>query len=291
MNLTHPDYDSPKEIKSFLESQNLAMQKKFGQNFLVNGNARKKIADSLDLNEKSSVWEVGPGLGSMTEEILSRGARLTVFEIDKGFSRLLEAFFSDYIKDGKLKIVEGDVLKTWKKEISESGKPERFFGNLPYNIAATLIADTIEENVRFDKAVFTVQKEVAERAAAKCGSENYSSFSVLCQWAYDISTVADLAGGNFWPKPNVQSRAFMMTKKEGFPLCENPKLFAKLERALFSSRRKNVKNNLTIFLSDQKKAEEALEKAEIDANVRAEALPLEKMLRLSDVLNGDILKS
>ncbi len=289
----HPDYNSPSEIKNFLESNGLAMQKKFGQNFLINENARKRIIDALDITENSSVWEVGPGLGCMTEEILLRGASLTAFEIDRGFAECLKNFFDSYAE--KFSLVEGDVLKTWKKERAafseKTGKenPDRFFGNLPYNIAATLIADTIENQVRFDKCVFTVQKEVAKRMTAKPGTEDYSSFSVLCSWAYDINNVIDLAGTNFWPKPNVDSRAVLFTKKEGFPDCENPKLFCKMQRALFSSRRKNVKNNLGIFLSSAEKAEYALDKAKIMPSLRAEVLTLEQMLVLSDVLNKDII--
>lgn len=289
----HPDYNSPSEIKNFLESNGLAMQKKFGQNFLINENARKRIIDALDITENSSVWEVGPGLGCMTEEILLRGASLTAFEIDRGFAECLKNFFDSYAE--KFSLVEGDVLKTWKIERAafseKTGKenPDRFFGNLPYNIAATLIADTIENQVRFDKCVFTVQKEVAKRMTAKPGTEDYSSFSVLCSWAYDIKNVADLAGTNFWPKPNVDSRAVLFTKKEGFPDCENPKLFCKMQRALFSSRRKNVKNNLGIFLSSAEKAEYALDKSKIMPSLRAEVLTLEQMLVLSDVLNKDII--
>lgn len=289
----HPDYNSPSEIKNFLESNGLAMQKKFGQNFLINENARKRIIDALDITENSSVWEVGPGLGCMTEEILLRGASLTAFEIDRGFAECLKNFFDSYAE--KFSLVEGDVLKTWKKERAafseKTGKenPDRFFGNLPYNIAATLIADTIENQVRFDKCVFTVQKEVAKRMTAKPGTEDYSSFSVLCSWAYDINNVIDLAGTNFWPKPNVDSRAVLFTKKEGFPDCENPKLFCKIQRSLFSSRRKNVKNNLGIFLSSAEKAEYALDKAKIMPSLRAEVLTLEQMLVLSDVLNKDII--
>lgn len=287
--LKHPDYNSPSELKNFLESQGMAMQKKFGQNFLLNEQARVKLIDSLDINENSKVWEVGPGLGSMTSEILKRGAELTVFEIDRGFASLIKQFFSDYIEKGKLHIVEGDVLKTWKKTYEETGKPDRFFGNLPYNIAATLIADTIENNIRFEKAVFTVQKEVALRACAKTGTEDYSSFSILCQWAYNLAPIMDLTGGNFWPRPNVDSRAFEMNIKDDFPKCKNPSLFMKVQRALFSSRRKNVRNNLTIFLSNQEKATEALEKAGINPMARAEALEIEKILALSDVLNEGIL--
>ena len=287
--LNHPDYNSPAALKSFLESNSMAMQKKFGQNFLLNQNARKKLVDALEISEGTKVWEVGPGLGAMTEEILRRGAELTVFEIDRGFANFIKQFFSDYIEKGKLSVVEGDVLKTWKKTLEEKGLPERFFGNLPYNIAATLIADTIENNVRFEKAVFTVQKEVAVRACAKPCSQDYSSFTILCQWAYDLEPLLDLAGGNFWPRPNVDSRAFSMTKKNDFPRCKNPAHFMKLQRALFSSRRKNVRNNLAIFLSNNEKALASLEKAGIDPSKRAETLSIENILLLSDILNTDII--
>ena len=282
--MDHPDYNSPAELKTFLEERGLSMQKKFGQNFLVNGDARKKLVDSLDIDEKSVVWEVGPGLGCMTSDILSRGSDLTVFEIDRGFAGLLREFFGQKYKD-TFRLVEGDVMKTWKKELNTEKLPDRFFGNLPYNIAASIIADTIENNVRFDKCVFTVQKEVAVRMAAKPGSEDYSSFSVLCNWAYDIKNIVDLAGGNFWPKPNVDSRAVLFTKKENFPCCNNPALFIKMQRALFSSRRKTVRNNLSGFLKNNDKALEALSKAVIDPMKRAEVLTVEEMLHLSDVLD------
>lgn len=282
--MQHPDYNSASALKTFMDEHGMAMQKKFGQNFLVNGDARKRLIDALEIDEKSTVWEVGPGLGSMTSEILSRGSKLTVFEIDHGFAACVRDFFEKESEEGRFKLVEGDVLKTWKKEYEENGQTQRFFGNLPYNVAATIIADTISAGIRFDKAVFTVQKEVAERMCAKPGTENYSSFSVLCQWAYDVKPLLDLAGGNFWPKPNVASRAVTMVKKQDFPLCENPELFMKMQRALFASRRKTVKNNLTNFLSNSDKAQEALKNSGIDEKSRAEALSIEQLLSLSDAV-------
>ncbi|MDD7268379.1 MAG: 16S rRNA (adenine(1518)-N(6)/adenine(1519)-N(6))-dimethyltransferase RsmA [Treponema sp.] len=283
--MNHPDYNSPAALKTFMESQGFSMQKKFGQNFLVNEDARKRLVDALEVGEGVKVWEVGPGLGSMTSEILERGSDLTVFEIDKGFAGLISQFFEDYSKKGTFKLVEGDVLKTWKKQLDENNLPDRFFGNLPYNIAATIIADTIENNVRFDKCVFTVQKEVAVRMCAQPGSEDYSSFSVLCNWAYDVKPLLDLTGGNFWPKPNVDSRAVVMNKKEGFPGCNNPKLFVRMQRALFSSRRKTVRNNLSGFLKNNDLTLQALSEAEIDPMKRAEVLTIPQMLKLSDVID------
>ncbi len=283
--MKHPDYNSPLELKQFLDQNGFSMQKKFGQNFLVNADARKKIIDFLQIDENTSVWEVGPGLGAMTSEILERKAKLTAFEIDRGFASMVKQFFVEYEESGKFFLVEGDVLKTWKNYLETTSLPDRFFGNLPYNIAATIIADTIENNIRFDRCVFTVQKEVAQRMTSKPSQDDYSSFSVLCQWAYDVKNIMDLAGGNFWPKPNVDSRAVLFTKKEDFPRCNNPKLFVKMQRALFSSRRKTVRNNLSQFLNNNDIAVECLNKADIDIMKRAEVLTIDELLKLSDIIN------
>ena len=288
--MQHPDYNTQIALKNFMDENNMAMQKKFGQNFLVNADARKKLIDVLDVKPGMKVWEVGPGLGSMTSGLLERGVNLTVFEIDHGFARLLTQFFEEYANSGNFSLVERDVLKTWPKFAKENDIPERFFGNLPYNVAATIIADTITKGFRFDKAVFTIQKEVGQRMNAKPGTEDYSSFSVLCQWAYDVKPVMDLAGGNFWPVPNVASRAVLMTKKEDFPKCENPELFRKMVRQIFALRRKTLRNNLSRFVKAEI-CDEALKIAGIEPSIRAENLSVEDLLKLSDALNSVIEKT
>ena len=289
--MTHPDYNSAAELKGVLEANGFSMQKKFGQNFLINQQARNKLIDALDVSEGTKVWEVGPGLGAMTSGLLEKGADLTVFEIDRGFISLISQYFESYSQKGSFRIVEGDVLKNWYSQTKEGTElPERFFGNLPYNIAASIVADTIEAGIRFEKCVFTVQKEVAVRMAAKAGDADYSSLSVLCNWAYDIKNLIDLSGSNFWPKPNVDSRAVIFTKKEDFPRCQNPKLFIKMQRALFSSRRKTVRNNLQGFLNNNEKTMLCLDKAGIDPMRRAEVLTIEEILKLSDVINAEANK-
>lgn len=289
--MIHPDYNSAAELKQVLDSNGFSMQKKFGQNFLINQQARNKLIDALDVSEGTKVWEVGPGLGAMTSGLLEKGADLTVFEIDRGFISLISQYFESYSQKGYFRIVEGDVLKNWYGQTKEGTElPERFFGNLPYNIAASIVADTIEAGIRFEKCVFTVQKEVAVRMAAKPGDADYSSLSVLCNWAYDVKNLIDLSGSNFWPKPNVDSRAVIFTKKEDFPRCQNPKLFIKMQRALFSSRRKTVRNNLQGFLNNNEKTMLCLEKAGIDPMLRAEVLTIEEMLKLSDVINAEANK-
>ena len=96
--MTHPDYNSAAELKQVLDANGFSMQKKFGQNFLINQQARNKLIDALDVQEGTKVWEVGPGLGAMTNGLLEKGADLTVFEIDRGFISLISQYFDNYSK-------------------------------------------------------------------------------------------------------------------------------------------------------------------------------------------------
>lgn len=284
-----PDYDSPIALKAFLDARGMAMQKKFGQNFMVNRAHRERLIDALGIEEGTSVWEIGPGLGAMTASLLDRGAKLTAFEIDRGFCVVLREIFAD--KPG-FRLVEGDVLKKWEDIARLDGAPSRLFGNLPYNIAAAIVGDMISEGLRFDTIVITVQKEVALRMAAKPGTEDYSSFSVLCQWAYQVAPLMDLAAGSFWPRPNVTSRGIKMTKRPDWPRCSSPETFMAILRALFSSRRKMIRNNFAAWLADKPEfaardpegtlVDTLLASAKVDPRARAETLCVDDFLRLSD---------
>ena len=282
------DYNSPLALKEFLDQRGMAMQKKFGQNFLLNPQSRERIVDMLEIDEGEAIWEVGPGLGCMTREILDRKAFLTAFEIDRGFVSALEEIFNEEINRGSFRIVTGDVLKTWKNEVNQK-KPVKLFGNLPYNIASTFIADTIENGFAFDRCVFTVQKEVAQRMTAKASTKNYSSFSVMCQWLYDLSLGAEISAGNFWPRPNVSSQTVLLVKKERPLECSNPKFLIKLSHALFASRRKTVLNNMKGLLPPELDPRKILESASLDLNMRAENLTLQDYVRLSEIASSAII--
>ena len=225
----------------------------------------------------------------MTEEILGRGAKLKVFEIDRGFVTLIRQFFADREPSGQFSIVEGDVLKKWMNEIPDGSENLKLFGNLPYNIAATFIADTISRGFTFERCVFTVQKEVAERICAGPGSKNYSAFSVLCQWKYDVSRGLELAPGNFWPRPNVSSQAVLMKKKENPLECSDPKLFVNLVHALFSSRRKTIQNNIRSILPKSVNAEDIFGQAGMSGGERAENLSVGDFMLLSQTLSSAII--
>lgn len=262
------------------------MQKRFGQNFMISPHARTKLAEAMDIKEGEKVWEIGAGLGALTAELLNRGANVTVFEIDRGFIGALRELFARFISAGRLRIVEGDVMKSAKRKEESlllEKKEIKIFGNLPYNIAASFIASTIEDEVIFKKGVFTVQKEVASRLVAKEGSKDYSPLSLLCSLFYEITSMGTLSPACFFPKPNVISESVLFEKKEK-PNIDTKKLAAFLH-LIFHSRRKTLQNNL---LSVYKKEEitEILEERGIDPLSRAEELSAEEIFYLYEKFTG-----
>lgn len=279
------NYNSGPALRSFLESRGLSIRKQWGQNFLVNPQARRTLAGALGAEKGASVWEIGSGLGAMTAELLERGMNVTAFEIDPGYCTILEELFTGSC----FSLIRGDVLKTWK-----SAEPSPFlFGNLPYVTAALLLGNLIEGRRLFTRMVVTVQKEVALRMTALPGSKNYSSISVLCASAYRSKVIMALKGPSFYPVPHVESAAVRFDRLPGSPYL--PAFFYPLVRSLFASRRKTTANNLEYFLSrsgiireKERKtiAAAALEKCGLCSRDRAENFPAERFLALAAELEN-----
>ena len=199
------NYNAPACLRAFLDANGLGMRKKFGQNFLINPRIRQALVDALEAGSGGTVWEIGPGLGAMTRLLLDKGLLVRAFEIDPGFASALRRIFA---ADSGFTLVEGDVMKTWRLQALTAAP--YLLGNLPYNIAAALLADFIEQGRRFRRMVVTVQREVARRMAARPGSADYSSFSVLCALAYTVKPLMVIQGASFYPRPNVDSQGVLL---------------------------------------------------------------------------------
>jgi 16S rRNA (adenine1518-N6/adenine1519-N6)-dimethyltransferase len=269
------NHNSASELRSFLEQEGLGMRKKFGQNFLINPAVRKTLVDALEARSGDKVWEIGPGLGAMTSLLLERGLQVRAFEIDAGFIRILKREFAE---EKNFCLVEGDALKTWKDQETAPF----LFGNLPYNIAAAFLADLIENGRLFKRMVVTVQKEVALRMTASAGSPDYSSFSVLCASAYSVKPLTVIRPSSFFPQPNVDSMAVMLENRNAPAVVP---VFFPLVRALFSSRRKTIKNNLSVFCASRFGNKELyariLQENGLSGSRRAEELTPELFLSLA----------
>lgn len=279
------NYDSVKEVISVLESEGLAMSKKFGQNFLIGHNARESIREKIAYKENLSAWEIGPGMGAITSLVLNSGIKVKAFEIDKGFCRLLkERAFSD---EANFTLIEGDALKTIA---NQSEIPDIIYGNLPYNVGSIIIARLIENNILPERMVYTLQREVVERICAKENSDDYSSFSVLCQIDYKPTLSFVIRKGCFYPEPQVESAVVVMEKRKESLVPESLReTFLEVNRALFSQRRKTIKNNLKAL--NLKDIDRVIASSNLAGNERAETLSIEKIVEIAKAVNSDKLSS
>jgi 16S rRNA (adenine1518-N6/adenine1519-N6)-dimethyltransferase len=277
------NYDSPVEISAVIKELGISLKKRWGQNFLINRGAREKFIDLVDPKSSEKVWEVGPGLGCLTAELLPRVKALTVFEIDWGLIRYLEESFAG---SENLTIVAGDVLKSYSRTAKQSGVPDKVVGNLPYNTASGLLASFAENEFCSQRMVFTVQKELALRMTASPGNKIYSSFSVLCQYAFQTRICFELKPGSFFPAPEVLSVVIEVQPASHEVLPEDRRLFLLLIRTLFISRRKTLRNNLLtsslLGAYNKNLLLEATGLEGIDPGIRSEHLPPEAFIRLSN---------
>ncbi len=267
------NHDSPADIRGALEAQGLSLKKRWGQNFLVNRGARERLIALLEIRPGDKVWEIGPGLGAMTELIARSAGDLTVFEIDRGLCRWLDGLYSG--RPG-FALVPGDFVQTWRDARDRQGQPDLLLGNLPYSSASLIIAALVEGELRPRRAVLTVQRELAERLTALPRGKSYSSFSVLCQACFSIERRGDLQPGSFYPVPEVVSSIVVLLPRPGAPRGEALAALSRLARGLFASRRKTIRNNAA-GLKDFPRARllAALEAEGIDPGQRAEQVPPE----------------
>ncbi len=284
------NHDSPKEIRQTLEALGISLKKRWGQNFLINRGARERIVGLLDLHPDESAWEIGPGLGSMTDLIREAVGRLTLFEIDWKIIRYLRERYP------RAAIVPGDVLKRWPEQARKTGCPDKVLGNLPYNTASGLLADFAERGFRPDRMVVTVQRELARRMRAQPGSVDYSAFTVVCRYRYRVVLHGDLQPGSFYPRPGVVSTVVELMPwasgtdsacPAGVERPESERLFFALVRRAFRSRRKTLKNNL-VSKAEGGTREEAFDltirRTGIDPSRRGETLGIDEFVRLSNAL-------
>jgi 16S rRNA (adenine1518-N6/adenine1519-N6)-dimethyltransferase len=283
------NHDSPAEIRATLAALGMTLKKRWGQNFLINRGAREKLVSLLDARPGMTVWEIGPGLGAMTEMLLAvEGlAAVTVFEIDRGAVAFLESRFGG----PRFRVVAGDALETFADEAARAGLPDRLLGNLPYASASAIIASLVESAAVPGIAVLTVQKELAARMLARPGDESYSSFSILCRSACLIERHGDLRPGSFYPAPEVTSSIVSLRPRPVGGAPADWALLRGLVRALFASRRKTLRASIAAGRVPAGRTPQevlrACAAAGFDPSRRPEEYDVADWVRLADALAGD----
>lgn len=253
------------EIKQLLADHGLRPKKKFGQNFLHDGNHMAKIMDAAKLAAGDVVLEVGPGTGALTERLVEAGANVVAVEIDRDMQPILESRLGDKITlhigdalDGK-HAINAEVLNLllqvgWASRPSSNNEdhsatggtpilPFKLIANLPYNIASPLMANLGIDHLNMTAMVVMIQKEVADRLLAPPGTKAYGPLGVLLQALFEIERVGVLKPGCFYPPPSIDS-AVVALHRRSEPLCEDAKALGELLHKLFSKRRKQLGSSL-----------------------------------------------
>ncbi|HPP31834.1 MAG TPA: 16S rRNA (adenine(1518)-N(6)/adenine(1519)-N(6))-dimethyltransferase RsmA [Soehngenia sp.] len=281
---------SPNQIKDILERHGFNFSKALGQNFLIDGNIVRKIRIAAGVDKNTNVLEIGPGIGTLTEELASSAKRVVAVELDERLKPILEETLSDF---ENVKVIFSDVLKLDLKEMIErefNGERISVVANLPYYVTTPILEKLFESDLPIDLITVMVQKEVALRMTAKPGSKDYSSLSVFIKFYSEPKIEFKVPNTVFMPKPKVDSAVVKMELDKKYDV--NRELFFKIVKAAFSKRRKTIINALSSYedLGIQKDdIRGVLILADIDENKRAEDLSIEDYLKLTKLFELSLI--
>ena len=273
-----------------LKKYNLRIRGHLGQHLLMDPNTIRKIVDALDLRTGDRVFEIGPGLGAVTQEVLRRGFPLLAVETDKKFVEILtQELMPEHV--GHFTLVHADILKSDPVKLirdwAGSGAKVKIIGNLPYYISTPILFHLIEHAEVFSSAVIMLQKEVAARLTAKAGDEDYGRLSVTSRLYGQTEFLFDVSPTCFLPPPEVTSRivrySFSTTLKLG-----SEQFLLEIVRIAFSQRRKTLLSLLAHNLKprrDRQDLERVLAELGFDPKVRGETLSLEQFMALAQALS------
>ena len=269
------------EIQALLSSAGTEPRHRFGQNFMIDQNLVRIVADAGELSADDTVIEVGPGTGTLTEELLARAGRLIAVEIDRNLAAMLR---EHYASNSKFELIEGDALSSKHalnaqllERIAVGPRPAhphtKLVANLPYNIASPLVIELLLAGV--DLLAFTVQKEVADRLRASADSDAYGPLTVMAQMLSDVELLRTLPPQAFWPAPKIDSALVRMRRNDRLgAIARN---FSRFVHQIFSARRKTLRKALSNAGFD---ADDALKELSIDPQLRPENLSPQRFLAL-----------
>ena len=276
----------PKKTIEVIQKYQFAIQKRFGQNFLIDAHVLEKIVSAAGITKDDCVLEIGPGIGTMTQYLAESAGQVIAVEIDTNLLPILTDTLKDY---SNVKVINQDILKVDINELVKeynNGRPIKVVANLPYYITTPIIMGLFESNVPIDNITVMVQKEVADRMQVGPGSKDYGALSLAVQYYASPYIVANVPPNCFIPRPNVGSAVIRLTRYQEPPVqVKDPKLMFKLIRASFNQRRKTLQNGLNNSPEISFSKEEitkAIESLGVSPSVRGEALSLEQFAQLAN---------
>ena len=278
---------SPKVIKELKNFFGFNFSKGLGQNFLIDGKVVNAISKGANITKEDNVLEIGPGFGTLTEELLLNAKKVVAVELDERLNAVLAqtvGHFENFV------LVNADILKAdLDKLVADQfgDEPFKVVANLPYYITTPIIELFLETELNVESLTFMVQKEVADRILANPGNKIYGSLTVFVNFYAEPSLVVNAPKEIFMPQPKVDSVVINLKMKDELPNVDKTKFF-KLMRGGFTKRRKNLLNSLTTDVSlglTKEKLTGILDQLEIPSNYRAEDLSLEDFIKITNLID------
>ena len=271
-------------MKPLLAEHGFHFSKAKGQNFLTQQWVPEQIAERAGVDETAGVLEIGPGIGPLTQQLCLRAGKVCAVELDKRLAPILKQTVGQF---DNLEIIWDDVLKqniTALVAKKFPGLRPMACANLPYYITSPILTALLEAEC-FDSVTVMVQKEVAQRIAAQAGSEDYSAFTVFCQYYAQPEILFDVPAHCFMPQPKVTSAVITLRTRSEKPWnITDEKIFFRTVRSSFAMRRKKLSNGLAAGFSELGKegAAAVIARAGLPENVRGENLTIGQFAALSN---------
>jgi 16S rRNA (adenine1518-N6/adenine1519-N6)-dimethyltransferase len=257
--------------------------KSLGQNFLIDNSVLQDIVESAHISKDDFVIEIGPGIGTLTKELLLKAKKVCSIELDSDLIPILEEELKEF---KNFEIIHKDALKIDYNEIIGEEKSVKLVANLPYYVTTPIIAKLLNDHYNFKSLTIMIQKEVAERIVSKPNCKEYGAISILVQYYCDTQIIRKVPCSSFVPQPKVDSMVIRLDRlTEPRTKLDNVELFFKIVRSSFNMRRKTLWNALKNISLDKNKLEIAFHESGIDPKRRGETLSIEEFGKLSNCIN------
>lgn len=278
------------ETRFILNKYNIKADKKLGQNFLISDDAVNRIIEKSEVTKSDLVIEIGPGLGTLTKELLERAGKVICIELDTRMVKILNERFSLY---DNFEIIHDDILKVDLKSIikrekeNQNMKEAKIVANLPYYITTPIIMKLLEEKLDLKTITVMVQKEVADRLTALPGTKKSGAITYGVYYYAEAEEVLEVLPQSFIPAPEVTSEVIQFKIRKDPPVFvgDDKKMF-QIIKCAFTQRRKTLLNSLvnTNIFNSKEHGSKILKEVNLKENVRPEELTLEDFARIADLV-------
>ena len=270
------DYKTQDLVKKY----NFKFSKSLGQNFLIDDSVLTDIVDGAEVNKDDLIIEIGPGVGSLTAQLIGKAKKVVSIELDNDLIPILQEELGQY---ENFTLIHKDALKVDFNEIISDEKSVKLVANLPYYVTTPIIVKLLKDNYNFKSLTIMIQKEVAERINAEPNCKEYGALSLLVQYYCDTKIVRKVSPVSFIPRPKVDSIVIRLDRlSEKRVEVKDEKLMFEIIRNAFNMRRKTMWNAVKFLGMKKEEIEKAFELSGIDQKRRGETLSLHEFAILSD---------